>query len=214
LPTRRLSDLTGEEIGLDSKVVRSAEMAWVSPVSMRVLRVARWCLVLSSSLLHAQVPDEYQVKAAFLLNLAQFVAWPAEAFTGPEMPFVIGVLGRDPFKQVLDERVRNESVGNRRVVVRRLDRIQDLRVCHILFVATSEADCLPDILSRLTGQPILTVSELDGFVQSGGMVRLYTDHGKVRLRINNEAARSSHLVVSSKVLRLAEVVTPNPSDGP
>jgi hypothetical protein len=59
-------------------------------------------------------PDqEYQLKAVFLFNFAQFVEWPASAFPSPETPLVIGVLGEDPFGPYLDETVRGEKVNDR-----------------------------------------------------------------------------------------------------
>ena len=45
----------------------------------------------------AEVTREYQIKAAFLYNFAQFTQWPTNAFAGPDKPLVIGILGADPF---------------------------------------------------------------------------------------------------------------------
>ncbi len=45
----------------------------------------------------AAAPAEYQVKAVFLFNFSQFMEWPPDAFPTPDTPFVIGVLGADPF---------------------------------------------------------------------------------------------------------------------
>jgi hypothetical protein len=156
-----------------------------------------------------QVSREYDVKAVFLFNFAQFVDWPADAFPTPETPFTIGILGSDPFGRALDDVVREERVRNRKVVVRHFQRVEEVRVCHILFIGTSEARRLPQILAELQGRPILTVSELDQFAPQGGMIRFYTEAAKVRLRINNEAARLAHLTISSKLLRLADVFNPD-----
>lgn len=150
------------------------------------------------------------MKAVFLLNFAQFIDWPADAFPDAEAPFVIGILGVDPFRRSLDDVVRNETVRNRKVVVRHFARVEDLRLCHILFIGTSEERLLPRILAELNRRPILTVSEIEGFVNDGGMIRFYMQDAKVRFRINNEAARAAHLTISSKLLRVAEVLTPNP----
>jgi hypothetical protein len=40
---------------------------------------------------------EYQVKAVFLFNFAQFVHWPPQAFPDAQAPLVIGVVGESPF---------------------------------------------------------------------------------------------------------------------
>ena len=41
--------------------------------------------------------SEYDVKAAYLYKFTKFVEWPEAAFASAEAPFVIGVIGRDPF---------------------------------------------------------------------------------------------------------------------
>ncbi|HEV2691498.1 MAG TPA: YfiR family protein, partial [Verrucomicrobiae bacterium] len=53
---------------------------------------------------------EYQIKATFLFNFAQFIDWPTTAFTATNAPFSIGILGDDPFGGYLDEMVRGESI--------------------------------------------------------------------------------------------------------
>jgi hypothetical protein len=155
----------------------------------------------------AQAP-EYQVKAVFLLNFAQFVDWPADAFPDADTPVVIGVLGDDPFGGVLDQTVRGERLGGRSFQVRRYQRVDEIKICHILFIARSEESRPEGILAGLKNRPILTVSDVDGFAERGGMIRFVTDRNRIRLQINPPAAEAAHLTISSKLLRLAEIVTP------
>ena len=54
--------------------------------------------------------QEYDLKAAFLFNFAQFVEWPRDAFSENTTPIIIGVLGQDPFGASLD-RGRDASRG-------------------------------------------------------------------------------------------------------
>jgi hypothetical protein len=152
-------------------------------------------------------PQEYQIKAVFLFNFAQFVTWPAAAFADAESPFVIGVLGRDPFAGALDEAVRGEKLKGRNFVIQRYNRVEDVKSCHILFVCRSEAYRLSAILEPLKARSILTVSDADGFTEYGGMIRFVTEQNKVRFRINLDAAKAAELVLSSKLLRPADVVT-------
>lgn len=142
-----------------------------------------------------------------LYKLSQFVEWPARAFRGPAAPLVIGVLGQDPFGAYLDELVRGEKIGDRALMVRRYQHPEDVADCHILFVSRSEAGALETILARLAGRSVLTVSDVDAFAQAGGMVRFVMEGGKIRLRINVEAAKACDLTISSKILRLATIVT-------
>src|SRR5712691_11391283 len=60
---------------------------------------------------------EYQIKAACLLNFAQFIEWPATAFAEAGTPITVGVLGDDPFGQALEQTFQDESVQGRKLVV-------------------------------------------------------------------------------------------------
>jgi hypothetical protein len=173
---------------------------------------SRGCLLLllvSAARASAQFanPHEYQLKAVFLFNFAQFVEWPAETFADPQAPLVIGVLGEDPFGPVLDEVVRNEIVRGRALVVQRHRRVEDALRCHILFISQSESARLEQDLAALRGRSILTVSDAEGFALRGVMIRFMHEKNRLRLRINLDAAKGAGLVVSSKLLRPAEIVT-------
>ena len=149
---------------------------------------------------------EYQLKAVFLFNFAQFVSWPAEAFADSAAPLVIGVLGTDPFGAYLDETVRGEVVAGHPLVVRRFGDLAGIGDCHILFVARDDVTDLPAVLRAIEGRSILTVSDLEGFAGSGGMIHFVNDRNRIRLRIDLQAARGAHLTLSSKLLRPAEIV--------
>ncbi|MGH8019373.1 MAG: YfiR family protein [Opitutaceae bacterium] len=146
------------------------------------------------------------MKAIFLFNFAQFVDWPAEAFPAPDSPLIIGVLGNDPFGAFLDETLRDEHVGDHPVKLQRFSRVDNISICHILFISRSERNHLDEILATLSGRSILTVGDSGDFAVRGGMIACVTERNKVRLKINLEAARNAGLVLSSKLLRPAEIV--------
>lgn len=150
---------------------------------------------------------EYQIKAVFLFNFAQFVEWPAQAFSTARSPLVIGVLGEDPFGSYLDEMVQSEKIGERPLTIRRFQSVDEITECHILFVSHSFATQFDKIALQLEGHHLLTVGDVDNFNRNGGIVRFATEKGKIRLRINMEAARDSDLTISSKLLRWATLVT-------
>ena len=149
---------------------------------------------------------EYQVKAVFLFNFTQFVAWPPESFADPQAPFVIGVLGRDPFGSALDETVRGETVNGRPLVVQRYQTIDDLKPCQILFIDRSARDQSARALEALEHKGTLTVSEFEATASRDVVIRFLSENKKIRLRINVDSARSAGLTISSKLLRPAQVV--------
>jgi len=147
---------------------------------------------------------EYQVKAVFLFNFAQFVDWPPKAFPDAQSPLVISVLGDDPFGSYLDETVRGEKANGRPLAVQRYRRTSDIKTCHVLFISRSETDHLDQIFGSLRGRNILTVGESEDFALRGGMIQFIKEKNKIRMRINLEAVRAANLKISSKLLQVAE----------
>lgn len=154
----------------------------------------------------AAPPGEYQVKAVYLFNFGQFVEWPPEANASPTSPFVIGIFGTDPFGATLDEVVRGETIDSRPIVVRRFPEVADIGDCHILFVGRGDAARLRAALDAVRGRRVLTVTDVDGAERDGAIIVLFNQNNRIRMRINLEAARASNLVISSKLLRPADVI--------
>jgi hypothetical protein len=149
---------------------------------------------------------EYEIKSVFLYNFAQFVEWPDGSFSDPQQPMVIGILGTDPFGSFLDETVRGEKIQNHPLVVARYRKLEDVKDCQILYLSRSEAASLDPMLVSLKGRNILTVSDAEDFANHGGVIQFRTESNKIRLTINTAAARAARLTISSKLLKLAELV--------
>ncbi len=147
--------------------------------------------------------SEYQVKAAFLLNFTKFIEWPAPGPLIPDSTFNICVLGEDPFRQTLDSMVEGETVGSRRVVIRRSQR-EVPNSCQVLFIGTIDKDT-PKALAGL-GTGVLTVGEGRRFLGAGGMIAFVVDNRHVRFDVNQKAAENAGLKLSSQLLNVARSV--------
>jgi hypothetical protein len=181
----------------------------MAEIGRRALRVLTACAVLGLvAPAEAQAPavGEYEVKAAFLYSFAKFIEWPPEAAPENQDVFVISILGEDPFGAALDQLLRDRTVGQRKVVVRRVPGGQEVGPSQIVFISDSESSRLPVLLKRFQGAPVLTVGEAEGFAERGGVVRLRTEKKRVRLEINVAAAERAHLKISSELLKLARIV--------
>jgi len=177
------------------------------------LVLAAWLAIYSVAMpsVHAQGHSrEYPLKAVFLLNFARFTDWPTNAFNGPDSPLVIGVLGADPFGSVLDLAIKDEQVKGRKFVVARYSRLSDVGACHILFISQSEAQHLDKIETTLKARPILTVSDIDRSADDGVCEQFVTENNKIRLRTNTDSLKDANLTMSSKLLRLAEIIAAPP----
>lgn len=154
---------------------------------------------------------EYPLKAAFLYHFAEFVEWPIDSPL-PPATITIGILGRDPFGDVLDKAILAKMAAGRTLVVRRFPVVAALEPCEILFISSSEMTRLPEILVLLKRSPVLTVGEADRFARRGGMIGFYFEDNRVRLEVNRAAAERTGLRFSSKLLGVARLVKPEAAE--
>ena len=148
--------------------------------------------------------SEYQVKAAFLYNFAKFVKWPDTSFADTNSPIVIGILGENPFGDALTLAVKGRTANGRPITVRALTMPAEMKTCHIVFISQKPRRNLGETLALLNNSNVLTVSEGDHFIESGGMINFFIDSTKVRFEINDQAATKAGLTISSKLLNCAK----------
>jgi hypothetical protein len=157
----------------------------------------------------AAEPNEYEVKAAFIYNFAKFVEWPAVEWPaavdagGPSTPIKLCILGENPFGELLDQAVLGKQVNGRSFTVQAVSTASEAELCDIDFISASEASKLDALLPRLGKRPILTVSDLEGFADKGGIIGLKMQDKKVRFEVNMVAARHAGLKLSSQLLKVA-----------
>ncbi len=149
------------------------------------------------------------MKAAYLFNFAKFINWPEGSFAREDQPIQICVLGRDDFNDALGHVSRGRSVQGREIEVKKLrgggGDDAKARSCNILFVSRSESGRETDLLSSLQGQPVVTVGEVEGFTQFGGVFNYVSEGTRIRFELNRKAAEAKGLSVSSRLVRLAQI---------
>jgi hypothetical protein len=180
---------------------------------------------------------EYQLKAAFLFNFISFVDGdrfnlpPEEAKSDkPKPPIVIGIIGKDPFDNAFDL-LKGKEVKDRPVTVKRFKSLEEykgadghipeqhpdlaaIKACHVLFISPSEKDRLKNLINPLRTAGILTVADVPGFLEAGGMINFVIEDNKVRFDVNSAATARGKLEIRSKLLRLARNVKNDALEGP
>jgi len=147
---------------------------------------------------------EHQIKASFVYTVTKFVDWPEAA--DPAKPLVFGVLGDEPFTAALQDAVAGKTVHGRTILVRRIQRTEELEGCDVLYVEGAQAGRWPEVSKALGASSILTLGETEGFVRSGGIIHLRLSEQMVRFEVNIDAARRAGLSISSRILELGKVV--------
>jgi hypothetical protein len=165
------------------------------------------CCALGAAPASAQSVTDDQVKAAYLFNFAKFIEWPADVFNKADAPMNFCSLGRSPVVDELDSSVRGKSINGHTITLKHLQGPEDLKGCHLVFLAASAGKQQQKLLQAAKGMPILLVAEASGFARAGGTINFIMESGRLLFEINIKASESAHLKLSSKLLSLARIVT-------
>lgn len=165
------------------------------------------CLSVSASVQAADSRIEHRIKAAFLFNFARFIEWPVAKLSNDDSPFQICVYGDDSFGAVLDETISGKTVGEHPLSVVKTVNVSDLRACEIVYISSSESGRFASVINDLKGANTLLVNDHPDFIKQGGMIRFVVVDRKLRFEVNPEAAKREQLKISSKLLRVAKIVS-------
>ena len=153
----------------------------------------------------ADAPREEQVKAAFIYNFTQFVAWPADAFAGNDASFVIAVMGEDPYSGALEQAMAGKLVNGRPIAIRHFASADRIERCQILIVPASQQAAAPAILAKVQNAPVLTVGDGDSFMAQGGAIRLFLEEGRMRFELAPDIVAAARVAPGAKLMKLARI---------
>lgn len=188
-------------IGINVMLQRRKQFwRWVGPL------VWLATMALSAAESRADAPSrEFQLKAACLVNFVQFVEWPESALGAVDAPFVITVLGDNPFGTVLEKLARNKVIRGRAVVVKFAQTLDQVGPTHLLFVAPPADRGAAQVVKHLAGKNVLSVSDAEDFNRAGGCIRLFLEENRMRFEINLSVATRAGLKPTAKMLQLARI---------
>lgn len=156
----------------------------------------------------AEAPAQISVgrlKSLFVERFTRFIEWPEPALPG-NAPFVVCIQGTGETADDLAEVARSRKFKERLCEVRRVRAGSDLATCHLVYIASTEAPRLAQVVSAVAGKPILTVSDSPGFGEKGVQINLYQQQQLMNFEINLGVVKRSKLQFSSKLLRLGRLV--------
>lgn len=154
---------------------------------------------------------EHKVKAAYVFKLLKFIEWHKNQEQQPGNNLInICVLGSDPVIEAV-RLLDSKQAKGRTIRVTQKGSSHSMENCQIVFVARSEKNNIGTILTKLKSRKHLTISDIHGFANSGGMIELATIDNKVKLIINRSHINNSDIHLSSKLLNIA-ILTDNKSE--
>ena len=104
------------------------------PALLCLFALPYFCGATSSGQEIVDARKEYNVKAVTLYAFGRYVTWPNSVFEKSDSPFVIGLLGENPFGDALDQIAAKKAIAGRSISVRQFNSPDECAACHILFV--------------------------------------------------------------------------------
>jgi hypothetical protein len=145
---------------------------------------------------------EQEIKAGLLYNFLKYTQWPAERANGNA---VVCLFGGDPFNGRLQP-MTGRTVNQHGIEIRNVHSVQETDACSLLYIHANEKPNWPQLRKALAEKVVLTVSDIDGFAESGGMIEFTRTDNRIGVKINVDAVTAAHLAVQARLLRLASTV--------
>lgn len=149
--------------------------------------------------------NEHNIKSGFIYNFALFAQWPAKVFADINSPLAICIAGNAETVAAF-EQLKTKKIKNRPVTVYAFGDNATHHPCHIIYIASKNKTETADLLRRVSGPGVLTIGDMDGFAQLGGIINFYRENNKLRFEINTDAARRADVKLSSQLLKLAKII--------
>ena len=151
-----------------------------------------------------------QVKAAFVLNIIRFVAWPAESFRDPAAPLLLCLSRSNPHGRAMLE-LEGQIASDRAVSVRTISALADSQNCQILLIDDSELAEYSTETPIQAARPLLTILDMTEREQTeitrpNVMISLVRKATRMGFEINLDKVRQAGLRMSSELLKLATIV--------
>ncbi len=141
------------------------------------------------------------MKAATIHKFANYIQWPESANQRvAEETLSICLLGEKPFHGALHNLQKTTDT-----IVRQVASSSQTAGCDMLVISESEQSRLDEVLQKLHGKIVVTVSEIKSFMERGGMIQLYVKNNRIRFDINLHAAREAQLRFDLRLVRLSNV---------
>lgn len=149
------------------------------------------------------ITREHQLKAAYLFNFAKFVKWPTDK-NDDSLNFCM--VGYTPIGPALERFMAGKRIQGKTPKIRHAANINQTNDCHVLFISQTEQSATARLAETIRNSSVLTVGETADFAEHGGIIEFTVVANKLRFAVNLEAARRARLVLSSKLLKLAQAV--------
>lgn len=163
------------------------------------------CLLVAGPVAKAQdtaASRDALVKAAMVYNFIRFIEWPDDA---PSTRVVCTYQGSNLSPAMMS--ISGKPVGPSIIAIRELNSTDGLESCDVFVVSKTDGLVFEEEGETLVNSAILTVGDEPGFAGRGGIIGFTQRDGRIGFQVNTDQAEARGLKFSSRLLRLAEIVS-------
>ena len=159
-------------------------------------------LLFFNSLNGYQLEDKLQV--IITGKIAKFISWDSNNSETLDI-----TVFNNKFGTYFDELYKDKKIKGKNVVINYIDRIEQIKNTHILYICNVDFNTLNNIFSYTKDKKVVTISDIRGFAQKGGMVQIYQKNQKLKLKINLDIVNQKNIQIKSSLLRIVDIVGDN-----
>lgn len=153
--------------------------------------------------MQAKAKPDYEVIAGFLKAFAVFSRWPKDASPNDGENFTIGTFEKNDVITFFSKSTEGKTIKGKKIKVVFLEDYEEIKQCHLLYIPKTSSKKLGEILETAKGEPILTIADEKGYEKKGVMICIFKVERNLKFNVNLKAAQDSGLLLSSKLLKLA-----------
>jgi hypothetical protein len=146
------------------------------------------------------------VKAEYFFLVSRLTGRPGMPAAAMEGVVELCVIGGDVELFEALQSFEGQLVRGGRLQARHYHRTSFLDDCEAVFISRSERAILPRVMAYFATRPVLTVSDIHGFVELGGMIELIQEDSRIRFLANPWCAEQVGLKIDPRLLELADNV--------
>jgi len=152
----------------------------------------------------AQDVTEAALKAAYIFNFLVYSEWPADALAS-NAPLGICVAADNALADTVQNELKGRTVRAHPLSIsRNSSPASTARGCNLLYLSGGSLSSTMQSIQSLRDAPVLTISDVEGFAEGGGITQFYFEHGRLKFIINMAALKRSRLQISARLLAIAK----------
>jgi len=165
------------------------------------LAISQWWLLailLMPLSAYSQTSAPSAIKAVLNYNFAKYTQWPDSS--------VDDEINLCYFNSALHlgfETLTGKTINGKKLVLTHVASVDKVDHCQLIYIDSKDRHKLHRLFIFLNNKPVLTVSDMAGFVDDGGMIEIVNQDNKLRFKINLYQVQQHGLTLSSQLLRLA-----------